>query len=88
MLIIEYFDWFGTQEELKKLDEDVKKACTEVKGVTYKGIYSPHQKMFQWDWVFESDSYDKFMATGGHMKWKRDYKDMPHGQVEAFAGPV
>ncbi|MCX6655128.1 MAG: hypothetical protein NTY03_08410 [Candidatus Bathyarchaeota archaeon] len=48
MLIIEYFDWFGTQEELKKLDEDVKKACTEVKGVTYKGRYSPHQKMFQW----------------------------------------
>ena len=88
MLLVEYFDWFGTAEELKKLDADVKKTCTETKGITYKGRYSPHQKKFQWCWIFESDGYDKLMEASSKMKWKRDFKLMPHGEVEAFAGPV
>ena len=37
MRILTYFDWWGTDEELDKLDDDMKKMSDEVDGVEFLG---------------------------------------------------
>ena len=87
MLLVEYFDWMGTEKELKEIDDEIKKIASSKKDIKYLGRYSPHQKKFQWCWVFESDSYDKLIGPS-MLKGGRNFKLMPYGSVEVFSGPV
>ena len=60
LLILQHFEWFGTEEELKAYDESWKKACDATDGVEFKGRYSPHTRRFHWTYLFKADGYDKF----------------------------
>jgi hypothetical protein len=38
MRVLSNFDWWGTDEELKKVEEKIIKACKDCEGVTYMGL--------------------------------------------------
>jgi hypothetical protein len=64
LLILQHFEWFGTEEELKAYDESWKKFCDTVDGVELKGRYMPDTRRFHWTYLIKADSYDKFVEAG------------------------
>jgi len=89
VIVLLYFDWFGTAEELKELDEKVRAACAEADGVGYKGRYAPDNRKYHFVSVFEVESYDKLLGVllGPKMP-PRDYKKLTHGVFEILRGPL
>ena len=85
MLVLLYFDWFGTAEELKEGEEKMATACDEVDGVEYKGRYYPHNRKYHFVYLFEVESFQKLLETVG-AEAPRDYKKLTHGQFELLAG--
>ncbi len=77
-----YFDWFGTAEELKELDEAIKAYSDEHDGIKYKGRYGPHGRKFHWVRIFETDTYPLPPAPR-----PRDYNKQTHVVLEIFSGP-
>ena len=62
MIILVFFDWSATNKELKRWNKMFKEAC-EKHGMTYKGLYGPMGQKFNFTWIIESDSIDKFIET-------------------------
>jgi len=59
MIVLVYFDWNGTYEQLKA-DEPLKKAC-EKHGAKYMGLFRPEQVRWNYCRVFKAD--DQVMMT-------------------------
>ena len=64
MLIITYYNWNGTVEEMYKWEEEQKKHWDKVEGVKLVGMYTPS---IPWNraWVFKTDSFDLVMKNWG-----------------------
>ena len=62
MIILVFFDWSATSKELKRWNNTFKEACEE-HGMTYKGLYGPMGQKFNFTWIIESSSVDKFIET-------------------------
>ncbi|MCW3988511.1 MAG: hypothetical protein NWE88_00365 [Candidatus Bathyarchaeota archaeon] len=62
MIILVFFDWSATGKELKRWNNTFKEAC-EKHGMTYKGLYGPMGQKFNFTWIIESDSVDKFIEA-------------------------
>ena len=87
MLVLLYFDWFGTAEELKEGEEKMAATCAKVDGVEYKGRYYPHNRKYHFVYLFEVESFQKLLETVG-AKTPRDYKKLTHGEFEILDGPL
>ena len=87
MIVLLYFDWFGTAEELKDGEEKLTAACAEVGGVNYKGRYYPHNRKYHFVYLFEVESFQKLLEAVEKMP-PRDYKKLTHGEFEILAGPL
>jgi len=89
VIVLLYFDWFGTAEELKKSEEKLTAACAELDGVEYKGRYAPDNRKYHFVWLFEVESYDKLLEVlTGPKAPPRDYKKLTHGTFEILRGPL
>ncbi len=62
MIILVFFDWNASGKELKRWNNQFKEACEE-RGMTFKGLYGPMGQKFNFAWIIESDSVDKFIET-------------------------
>lgn len=62
MIILVFFDWSASGKELKRWNKEFKEAC-EARGMTFKGLYGPMGQKFNFTWIIESDSVDKFIET-------------------------
>lgn len=88
MLVLFHFDWFGPAEELKEVDDVVKKACTETGWIEYQGRYTPNQRKFHWTFLFIAESFAKWEEAWTKIsEYPRDYKKFPYGELEFFPGP-
>jgi hypothetical protein len=89
VIVLLYFDWFGTAEELKEGEEKLAAVCAEVDGVEYKGRYAPDNRKFHFVYMFEVKSYEKLLEvlTSPEMP-PRDYKKLTHGTFEILRGPI
>ena len=63
MMVITYFDWFGTPEALEKWNKAWEKACQETKGIKSTKLYTSHQARYHFAWITETDSYDAIMEA-------------------------
>jgi len=89
VIVLLYFDWFGTAEELKKSEEKLIAAFAQADGVEYKGRYAPDNRKFHFVYVFEVESYEKLLKVITDPKMPpRDYKKMTHGTFEILRGPL
>ena len=89
MIVLLYFDWFGTTEELEELEEKMIAVFAQADDVEYKGRYAPDNRKFHFVYVFEVESYDRLMEvlTGPEMP-PRDYRKLTHGTFEILRGPL
>ena len=88
MLVITYFDWFGTPEYFEKFKNARKEACNEIKGVKHLGTYSSHQARYHYAFIEEMDSYDR-RADISSKVWEklessRDRNVITHASAEIF----
>ena len=62
MIVIYYYNWNGTIEEMYKWEEEAKKHWAKVEGVIIMGVYTPS---IPWNraWLMETDSIDKLFAN-------------------------
>ncbi len=89
MLVLLYFDWFGTPEELKTFDRETKAAIAHAGGVRFRGRYAPDNREFHFVDVFETESYEKLLgALTGPNAPRRDYSKLTHGVFELLRGPL
>jgi hypothetical protein len=60
MMVVFYYNWKGTDEELKKYEKEAKENWANVKGVKLLGIYTP---LISWNraMFFETDSIDAML---------------------------
>ena len=86
MLILQHFEWYGTEEELKAYDDQWKKACDETDGVEWKGRYVPHTRRFHWTYLFKADTYDKANEAGSKVTFP-DRKKIPSIVNELYHKP-
>ena len=87
MLILQYFDWFGTMESLKKWDEETKRVCALTKDKLL-GRYGAANKKYHWCYVYEVTDYQKWMDTyTKNFKIKRDLDVMRYYELEMLSGP-
>jgi len=83
VIVISYFDWFGTPEELEKHTAAWKKAAKETPGIKSTKLYSPHQARYHYAWITETDSYDSALKALAKMP-NRDRKSLTHQVGEIF----
>ena len=84
MIVITYFDWFGTPEDLEKNKEAWKKACEETEGIKSTKLYTSHQARYHYAWITKTESYDKIMEAWAKLP-PRDRNAMTHAVIEAFS---
>lgn len=89
MIVLLYFDWFGSAEELKEMEEKMTAAFAKVDGVKYKGRYAPDNRKFHFVYMFEVESYEKLFEVLLNPRMPpRDYKKLTHGVFEILRGPL
>jgi len=84
MIILVYFDWNTNGKALKKWNNQIKEACEE-HGMKFKGLYGPMAQKFNFTWIIESDSVDKFIET---MKSVSRPQAMTHYMTEVLIPQV
>ncbi len=83
-LIIFYFDYHGSEEELQEFIKGWKKAAKETEGVEFKGHWIPHTKKFHHAIFYEAESYAKVRKSWRSVGGPRDYTKMSHGEIDLF----
>jgi hypothetical protein len=82
MLILQYFDWFGTMESLKKWDEETKRVCALTKDKLL-GRYGAANKKYHWCYVYDVKDYTKWSSSYlKEFKIKRDLNVMRYYELE------
>ena len=85
MYILDFFDWFGSIEELEKLDKTVKKNL-EGSGVEYLGRFAPYNRNYHWTYFFKAKDLITWENARLHIDagYKRDYKVHTHEIMEFY----
>lgn len=78
MIILIYFDWTSTKKGLEIWNQQVIEAC-EKNGLKFNGLFVPMNEKYNFVWVIETDSVDKFIEAT--RKVNRP-KGMTHFQTE------
>ena len=86
VLMIIYYDWFGTPEDHTKYVEATKKACEDTEGIKFKGSYVPHQIRYHYAFVYKCDDYGKMEEVNQKVQktFPRDRNQMTHAIVEVM----
>jgi len=83
VIVITYFDWFGTPEDLEKLKEAWTKIVEETEGIKSSKLYTSHQARYHYAWITKTKSYDAISEANSKMP-PRDRKIMTHAVTEIF----
>lgn len=88
MMCVIWLDFTGTEDELKEVDKAYKQGADKTKDVEYLGRYTSWTQKWNWSYFFKIESAGSMDEFWKNVKYKRDYKKMPYGAVEFFAGPM
>ena len=91
MMVIGYFDWFGTPEQLEELVSAWKKGYDNTPGVKFLGKFACINRQVHWAIFLEVKDYSTLqdvikarMIAEKSINFKRDLKTMPHFEEEFF----
>jgi len=87
MFCIIWFDFRGTDAELKEVDKAYKTGAEKTKGVDFLGRYTSWGSKWNWSYFFKLDNIGVMDEFFKNVKYKRDYNKMPYGAVEFFVEP-
>lgn len=74
-------DFWGSDDELEKLDKAYKDMAKITDGVEYLGRYSPNNFKWHWTYFFKVESLTAWDNGSKNYKYKRDKKNFSHGSV-------
>jgi len=86
-LIIFYFDWARTIEELDAHVAGWKEGANKTDGVKFKSYWVPHTKKWHHAVIYEAESYAKVRESWRSIGAPRDYSKMTHGAIDLFVKP-
>ena len=87
MMAAVWFDFTGTEDELKEVDKAYKLGVEKTKGIEFYGRYTSWTQKWNWVYFFKVENAGTMDDLFKNVKFKRDYKKMPYGAVEFFPGP-
>ena len=87
-MCIVWFDWTGTEDELKEIDKAYKLGAEKTKGAEFLGRYTSWTQKWNWGYFFKVEGAGTMDDLFKNVKLKRDYKKMPYGAVEFLPGPM
>jgi len=67
MIVINYFDWSGTRDDLIKWVESVRSECEQA-NINFLGLYGPSQVKFNWSIIHEVRSQEEYSKTWRNLK--------------------
>jgi len=82
MLVIRYFNFLGTPEQLEEFVTAVKKAVKKTPGTKYLGKFGAMNQNWHWASVLDIKDWETFAAFAKNMEYNRDYKTMPNFVIE------
>jgi len=65
VIVLLYFDWTGSWNELKDFNEKIRESCEQT-DVVYKGLFGPMNVKWNFVWIFEAGSYEEFLDMAKH----------------------
>jgi hypothetical protein len=85
MIIVGYFNWLGTQEQLDEYVSAVKKAYEKTPGTKFLGKYAPVTKIYNWALFAEVKDWATWEKVNESFHYTRDFKTMPNFVYDFFA---
>jgi len=82
MLVIRYFDWFGTREQLEELMSATNKAVEKTPGTKFLGRFGAMSKKWHLAIVIEVKDWATWAEYLKNYQYQRDYKTMPYFEIE------
>lgn len=87
MYILEHFDWFGSIEELAKMDRKYKEMFDGSKGIEFLGRHVPGNKKYHWTYFYKAKDFATWVTefSEADFSWyKRDIKVHTHAEMEYY----
>ena len=89
MLQAMYFDWGGSQDELKAFEKSWKAGCDDCEGIDYMALYAPNNQKWHYAMFWETDNYHRWQEAAEIAQKKyggegRDYNKMTHAVFEIW----
>ena len=84
MMAIINWDFFGTEEELMKLDKAYERMAEKTKGVEFLGRYTPTTLKWHFSYFFKAEDQQAWLRARPNFNYARDKTKMPHGVVWQF----
>jgi len=83
--VLFHFDWFGSIEELEKLEAGAKKHWDGSDGVKFLGRFGPHNKKYHWTHFYKVTDMSTWANRKPFPGYKRDYKIVTHQEFEYYS---
>jgi hypothetical protein len=84
LIVVTYYDWFGTPEGLKEFETEYKKSYEKTPGTKYLGRYGAANRKYHWASIAEVKDWPTFQKLNENFSYKRSYKDITHWEYEFF----
>jgi hypothetical protein len=85
MIVIGYFNWLGTNEQLEEYVKAVKKHFEQNPEAKFLGKYAPVTKVYNWAYFWDVKDWAAWQKATEKFKWTRDYKTLPNFVYDFFA---
>jgi hypothetical protein len=82
MLVIRYFNWLGTTEQLEEFTSAMKKAVKKTPGTKYLGRFGAMNHNWHFASVTEVKDWETWAEFIKNVDYQRDYKTMPNFVIE------
>ena len=82
MLVIRYFNWVGTDNQLEEFTTAVKNAVKKTPGTKYLGKFGCMNQNWHWASVLDIKDWETFASFAKNMEYNRDKKTMPNFKIE------
>ena len=82
MLVLRYFNWLGTADQLEEFTSSVKKSVDKTPGTKYLGRFGAMNQTWHYALVLEVKDWVTWAEFVKNSQYKRDYKTMPSFTIE------
>lgn len=84
MMVLVNIEFWGSDEELEKLDKAVKDAVEKTLGVEYLGRFMPEQTRWHYTYFIKAESLTAWDNCLKNFEYKRDRKLLAHDTTEFY----
>ncbi len=84
MMVLVNFDFWGSDEDLKKLDSTCEKMTEKTYGVEFIGRFMPEQKKWHYTYFYKADSLTAWDNALKNFEYEFNKKILSHNTTEFY----